>query len=144
MEKAGVEKFFIKTAEQDFYSAIGQGVGKGLGEAGVNALFAAGSGLAGMAFGNSQRKKVYELAISTDPLIMDAIKRRPDMAQVLEEAHKTMVRFAPTLAMDLNAVRSFLREAVLGGSGVNYATIKNLVETEASIAKAQPGMFGRR
>lgn len=50
--------------------------------------------------------------------------------QALQEAYHTMVRFAPTLATDKNAVRSFLREAVLYGAGPNIITIKQLADAE--------------
>jgi hypothetical protein len=50
--------------------------------------------------------------------------------QSLQEAYHTMVRFAPTLATDKNAVRSFLRESVLYGTGPNVITIKQLADAE--------------
>lgn len=50
--------------------------------------------------------------------------------QQLQEAYHTMVRFAPTLATDKNAVRSFLRESVLYGTGPNVITIKQLADAE--------------
>lgn len=50
--------------------------------------------------------------------------------QTLQEAYHTMVRFAPTLATDKNAVRSFLRESVLYGTGPNVVTIKQLADAE--------------
>lgn len=50
--------------------------------------------------------------------------------QTLQEAYHTMVRFAPTLATDKNAVRSFLRESVLYGTGPNVITIKQLADAE--------------
>jgi hypothetical protein len=50
--------------------------------------------------------------------------------QALQEAYHTMVRFAPTLATDKNAVRSFLRESVLYGAGPNVITIKQLADAE--------------
>ena len=50
--------------------------------------------------------------------------------QTLQETYHTMVRFAPTLATDKNAVRSFLRESVLYGAGPNVTTIKQLADAE--------------
>lgn len=50
--------------------------------------------------------------------------------QALQEAYHTMVRFAPTLATDKNAVRSFLRESVTYGTGPNVVTIKMLADAE--------------
>ena len=61
--------------------------------------------------------------------------------QSLQEAYHTMVRFAPTLATDKNAVRSFLRESVLYGTGPNVVTIKQLADAEQSTkAWTPPGV----
>jgi hypothetical protein len=53
--------------------------------------------------------------------------------QALQEAYHTMVRFAPTLATDKNAVKTFLRESVLYGTGPNHVAIKQLAETERAV-----------
>jgi hypothetical protein len=50
--------------------------------------------------------------------------------QQLQETYHTMVRFAPTLATDKNAVKTFLRESVLYGTGPNHVAIKQLAEAE--------------
>jgi 4-diphosphocytidyl-2C-methyl-D-erythritol kinase len=47
-----------------------------------------------------------------------------------------MVKFAPTLSKDINAVRSFLREAVMSGSGPSYVTIRSLSDAETAARKA--------
>lgn len=54
-------------------------------------------------------------------------------AETLSNAYHTMSNFAPTLSTDENAVRSFLREAVMAGSGPDYATIANLAKAESTI-----------
>lgn len=89
-----------------------------------------------------KRKALVDTLVRTDPVLSDAVERHPDSKVLIRESYGTMERFAPTLSLDINAVRSFLREAVLGGSGVNYATIKNLVDTEKSIAEAKPRYGG--
>jgi hypothetical protein len=48
----------------------------------------------------------------------------------LKDAYKTMVNFAPSIAADPNAARSFLRSAVASGGGVDFNTLKLLAETE--------------
>ena len=53
--------------------------------------------------------------------------------QQLQETYHTMVRFAPTLATDKNAVRTFLRESVLYGTGPNHVAIKQLAEAEHAV-----------
>jgi hypothetical protein len=44
-----------------------------------------------------------------------------------------MIRFAPVLSTDKNAVRSYLREAVMSGAGPNYSTIKSLADAEHTV-----------
>ena len=102
-------------------SALGKGISKGYDTLDT-ALFQA-----------PKREQLFAGLVRTDPVLTDAVRRDPKAQVVLEEAFQTMVRYAPHLSVDINAVRSFLREAVIGGGGVNYATIKNLVETEKTI-----------
>ena len=52
---------------------------------------------------------------------------------VLMEAYHTMSRFAPVLSTDKNAVRSFLRQAVMSGSGPDYMSIKLIADSERSV-----------
>jgi hypothetical protein len=51
----------------------------------------------------------------------------------LMEAYHSMTRFAPTLSTDKNAVRSFLRQAVMSGSGPDYMSIKLLADAERAV-----------
>jgi hypothetical protein len=67
-------------------------------------------------------------------MLSDAIKRDPKQSTHILEAYQTLVTFAPGIALDINAVRSFLHEAVVSGGSINYATVKNLVDTQKSIA----------
>lgn len=53
--------------------------------------------------------------------------------QTLMEAYHTMTRFAPVLATDKNAVRSFLRQAVMSGSGPDFMSIKLLADSERAV-----------
>ena len=62
----------------------------------------------------------------------DPILAKADPA-LLSKAYHSMANFAPTLAKDENAVRSFLRESVMAGNGPDYATIANLAKAEATI-----------
>lgn len=93
-------------------------------------------------FNEPRRKQLLENLFKSDPVIKDALTRHPDSQGMLLESYGTMTKFAPHLSLDINAVRSFLREAVLGGAGVNYATIKNLVDTEKSISESKPSFGG--
>lgn len=140
--------------EPGFWSASGEamvgGLSKGIGSAlggSLVGLMAHGIGTGVDALRDHfmldpKRKALVDTLVRTDPVLSDAVDRSPDSKAIIRESYGTMERFAPTLSLDINAVRSFLREAVLGGSGVNYATIKNLVDTEKSIAEAKPRYGG--
>lgn len=128
-----------------------EGVGKGVGSSAGGVIVSLLANAIGAGIGalhdkfstDPKRQALVASLLRTDPVLSDAVKRHPEAKRMVEESYGTMVRFAPTLSMDPNAVRSFLREAVLGGSGVNYATIKNLVDTERSIADSKP-QYGRK
>lgn len=68
--------------------------------------------------------------VMQDPIISKADK------DLMISSYDTMKRFAPNLAADVNAARSFLREPALHGTGPNYATLKNLADAEQAIARA--------
>ena len=73
--------------------------------------------------------KVFE-AIKKDPVIAKA-----DHA-LIHSSYETMKRFAPHLAADENATRSFLRENAIYGTGPSYASLKVLADAEQSVGKA--------
>jgi len=56
--------------------------------------------------------------------------------KMIESAFATMKRFAPNLAADDNATRSFLREHAIYGTGPSYASLKNLADAEQAVARA--------
>jgi len=118
------------------------GVGQGIAEALILGLGRAVGGAGSALFGDSKRKQILEKVLRSDQVLSDALKRNPATGEQLLEAYQTMMKFAPTLASDVNAVRSFLREVVLGGGHVNYATIKNLVDTEKAIHSDMPKYRG--
>jgi len=78
-------------------------------------------------FQNRQRASVFEALRNEDDVISQADP------QQLAEAYHTMVRFAPTLATDKNAVKTFLRESVLYGTGPNFMSIKQLADAENAV-----------
>lgn len=78
-------------------------------------------------FQNRERASVFEALKNEDEVISQADP------QQLAEAYHTMVRFAPTLATDKNAVKTFLRESVLYGTGPNFMSIKQLADAERAV-----------
>lgn len=117
-----------------FAGGLGQGIGGGIAKAILGVLGGGFSSIHDSLIVDPQRKRLFESVVRTDPVVQDAMTRNPNAEKTLVEAFQTMVRFAPSLSLDVNAVRSFLREAVVGGAvGVNYATIKTLIETEKGL-----------
>lgn len=148
-----LSEFLEKKAAQstgvygDLRNAAVGGFGKGVG---IGAADLLGSAL-GTLFGaakdalstNPARKAMIKKLLDSDPVISDAVRRNPATLETLMEAYSTMLRYAPSLTVDTNAVRSFLREVILGGGHVNYATIKNLIETEKALTGAGTRGYGR-
>ena len=130
--------------------SLGTELLKGFAGGAAGSLVALLAGTIGHSAGNiknvlindPKRRTLLENLFQTDSVIKDAISRHSESKNMLLEAYGTMTKFAPTLSMDINATRSFLREAVMGGSGVNYATIKTLVDTEKAIAESKPKFSG--
>lgn len=71
-------------------------------------------------------------AILGDLKKSDSVLANSDNRTLLDAYH-TMTRFAPTLSTDKNAVRSFLRQAVMAGSGPDYMSIKLLADAERAV-----------
>lgn len=55
---------------------------------------------------------------------------------LMKSTYDTMKNFAPNLAADVNAARSFLREHAIYGAGPSYAALKNLADAEQAVARA--------
>lgn len=117
-------------------TGVAQGASKAVGEA-VGNLFTDIANKAVAAAGNAMdagaRNAVLEKLRATDPVLSD----RSDAE--LMEAYHTMVNVAPTLSKDINAVRSFLREAVMSGAGPSYVTIRGLADAEKAVIQARTG-----
>ena len=75
----------------------------------------------------AMRLTVLKQLKAEDPVLSQADDK------TITDAYQTMVRFAPVLSTDKNAVRSFLRQAVMSGAGPDYASIKLLADSERSV-----------
>jgi hypothetical protein len=85
-----------------------------------------------------RQKNVFQQAIQTDPVLARAMEETPD---IVMSAYKTLKQFAPSLTADPASVKNFLRQAVVMGGQVDFATIKLLAETEKNI-QASRGKIG--
>lgn len=105
-------------------------LGGGIGEMGVDLLRDIASkavAAVGNAGQDSARQAILAQLKRTDPVLSEADDK------VLMDAYHTMSRFAPVLSTDANAVRSFLRTAVMSGSGPDFASIKQLADAERAV-----------
>lgn len=110
-------------------SAIGA-FGKEMGTTGANLLRDMASKAVeaiGQAGDASARQAIIGDLKRTDPVLSAA-----DDATLMEAYH-TMSRFAPVLSTDKNAVRAFLRQAVMAGSGPDVMSIKLLGDAERAV-----------
>lgn len=111
------------------HSAV-QSFGKEMGSSGANLLRDIANKAmeaAGHAGDSSAREAIIGDLKRTDPVLAGA-----DDATLMEAYH-TMTRFAPVLSTDKNAVRSFLRQAVMSGSGPDFMSIKLLADSERAV-----------
>ncbi|MEO0271524.1 MAG: hypothetical protein ABIM30_00320 [candidate division WOR-3 bacterium] len=90
------------------------------------------SGLASV--GGVKKDNIVENLMRTDDIIKKADKN------LIISAYETMKSVAPTLAKDINAVRSFLREVAMAGTGPDYNTIRQLADTEKTIRQSLGGI----
>ena len=111
--------------------------GKSLGETGAGLLrdlMSKAMAAVGSAGDQSARDAILHQLKMEDPILAEADDK------VLMEAYHTMTRFAPVLSTDKNAVRSFLRQAVMSGAGPDYASIKLLADSERAVTGQKAGM----
>jgi hypothetical protein len=104
--------------------------GGALGAAGVDLIkdmAAKAMAAAGHAGDAAARTAILQQLKKTDPVLAQADDK------VLMESFHTMSRFAPVLSTDKNMVRSFLRQAVMSGSGPDFTTVKLLADSERAV-----------
>ena len=129
------------STDDPFVKSIQESVGKQLGIEGVGLMkdvAHAGSQIPDMVHKKLKGQGVFKQLQKEDDVLAQA-----DPKMVMD-AYQTMTRFAPTLATDPNAVRTFLRESALYGSGPNVLSVKQIADTEKSLAEAQPAWAPRR
>lgn len=116
--------------------AVGKEVGGALGKGVLGLLKDMAAKAQQMVSGDPAQKAMLDALMQTDPVLQKA-----DPALIMSAFH-TMQQFAPTLAQDENAVRSFLRQAVMSGNGPDFATIAGIAKAEESVRKAKAPMGG--
>jgi hypothetical protein len=132
LERALVPREFgeKKDVTHQFGNAAVGAFGKELGTMGAGLLRDIANkamSVAGNIGNESARTAILQQLRREDSVIHDADDK------TLMEAYHTMTRFAPVLSTDKNAVRSFLRQAVMSGNGPDYMTIKLLADSERAV-----------
>ena len=79
-------------------------------------------------------RATYEKAIASDPMLAQYAQEKPD---AMLAVHKALTRFAPSVAKDPAATRSFLRSSMMAGGELDFATIRLLAETEKFVQNAK-------
>lgn len=119
---------FIKKLQEE----AGKELATGGGEA-IRSLINRGLKVPGQLTKGYQGRGVFQQLQQDDDVLSQADPR------MVMDAYQTMARFAPTLATDPNAVRTFLRESALYGSGPNVMSVQQIANAERAIADAQEG-----
>ena len=133
---------FEKTAEFDAGSALAKPVAQeGIGW--LRRLIGATAQSIKNRFSDEpKRKQIMQNIVTRDPVISMFEQEQPGGA---DEALRTMKQFAPTLSTNPAVVQAFLRNAAISGGPMDYQTIKELADAEASVLKARhEGAWGRQ
>ncbi len=112
---------------QQFYSGGAKALGAGVAGGGM-ALAAKGIMSLVNHLTQPSATTILKHLMQDDPIISKANPTR------VMEAYISLKRFAPTLSTDMNATRSYLREALTLGSGPDFSTLANLAKAEKSVS----------
>jgi hypothetical protein len=117
---------------------LAQGIGAQTGResvGGIRALLGhAFQAMKEVFFVDPKREKMVQQITETDPVVKTHEREQPG---TIQQAYKTMARFAPTLSTDPNLATSFLRNAAMSGGALDYQVVKGLADAEAAVQKAR-------
>lgn len=144
--KKAYEQFAAQKAAAD-YGSFGeavtsgamQGVGRGVGDAIGDILVrkpidVIGSMLKKQFVTHPRQQRVFDQVLQGDESLSREHASNPNM---LSEAHGTLKRFAPSLSEDPNAVRAYLRHAIMTGGSIDPSTIKSLADAELTFQRSR-------
>lgn len=84
-----------------------------------------------------KQQAAFDDAVASDEMLQEAHRTNP---KALQETFSTLKTFAPSMAKNPQAAKSFLRQATMSGmhgSGPDFATIRLLAETEKFIQNSK-------
>lgn len=127
-----------KVANEAMWGNIQEGMGREVGKetaGGLRRLLGAGfQAIKELFINDPKREKMVQQISSTDPVVQPYERQQPGS---VEQAYKTMARFAPTLSTDPNLATSFLRNAAMSGGALDYQVVKGLADAEAAVQRAK-------
>jgi hypothetical protein len=88
-------------------------------------------------FDDPKHREAFQKALESDDMLQAEYRENP---KGLIDAYDTLKNFAPSIAKNPSATRSFLRQATMAkmhGSGLDFATIRLMAETEKFIQNAK-------
>ena len=144
MDEANNQPFKIAAAAGagKAVATVGKGIG-GMMMGGAVASFGKEMGTSGANLLRDIANKAMEAIghggqVAARQAILGDLKRSDSVLagaddKTLMESYHTMTRFAPVLSTDKNAVRSFLRQSVMSGSGPDFISIKLLADSERAV-----------
>lgn len=112
---------------ENFLKGLGGQAGKTVADMGRQGIESAGGAMQNAMVDRPKQRNVLNNLTSEDEILSGV------NPEDINQAYGTLSRFAPTLATDPNAVRSFLREAATTGGGADYASIANLARAEQTV-----------
>lgn len=115
------------SAAQAIPSSVGKGVGAALGALMTAPLSWAIQKGKKRFITDPGQDRAYDKAVMSDPQLQAAHRDAPEMLPTL---FSTLRKFAPSVATDPLAVRTFLTHGVATGGNLDFATLKLLAETE--------------
>ena len=122
-QRADVDHNLVESYAKTVGSELGKKTVGLLGDMVSKAMGVPAAGFQGLA-----RKSVFNTLREEDDVLSQADPQK------LEENYHTMVRFAPTLATDKNAVKAFLRSATLYDA-TEFNTLKQLADAERAVTE---------
>jgi hypothetical protein len=81
-----------------------------------------------------KRRSVFNYVMENDPELREHHEKNP---QMIGDAYHTMKEYAPSLLLDANAVKSFLRQSIITGGNIDYVTINMLSQIEKQVQQAK-------
>lgn len=138
-----------EAATPDFGSNLEQGLSGGVGKGLASEALGAIRRLLGFSAQKAvdklqkepQRRQIVQNLMQEDPYVSEFEQQNPGQT---ERAFQTMRQVAPSLSLDPNIVKSYLRNTAMTGGALDFTTVKSLADAETAVHRAKnEGAWGR-